>query len=196
MPRQAANPSTNHESLLETGENGLEEIDKRRDLSLPVFLGSIGIIGLGKRAVANVQAAAPGEFDTLEDWLSGKLLQLAEQVHLPNAAENIYRQLQARKPLIEKFLANGVRLAGAAPRKANAPGGLVICITGALSQPKSHYQVLIEAAGHTFTDSYSPKTVTHLVAADPTGSSSKLQKARNAGTPILDEQGLLALLQL
>jgi DNA ligase (NAD+) len=172
----------------------LDEIDKRRTLSLPVFLGSIGVIGLGKRAVANVQAAAPGEFDRLEDWLSDKLLRLAEQVHLPNAAENIHRQLQARKPLIEKFLANGVQLAGPVPTKAKAPGGLVICITGALSKPKSHYQALIEAAGHTFTDTYSAKTVTQLVAKDPAGSSSKLEKARKAGTPILDEAGLLALL--
>ena len=70
----------------------------------------------------------------------------------------------------------------------------MICITGALSKPKSHYQALIEAAGHTFTDTYSAKTVTQLVAKDPAGSSSKLEKARKAGTPILDEAGLLALL--
>ena len=46
-----------------------------------------------------------------------------------------------------------------------------------------------------FTDTYSPKTVTHLVAADPSGSSSKLQKARKAGIPILTEAELLALVE-
>jgi DNA ligase (NAD+) len=176
-------------------ERFLSEIEKRRTLSLSDFLGSLGIFGLGKRRVALVQQAVPGAFDTLDDWLSGKLVQCADQAGLPNTAECIQRDLLDQKPLIDKFFANGVTLTGSTPKHAAKPGTYTICITGALSQPKAHYQALIEAAGHMFTDTYSPKTVTHLVAADPSGSSSKLQKARKAGIPILTEAELLALVE-
>jgi NAD-dependent DNA ligase len=62
-----------------------------------------------------------------------------------------------------------------------------------LSQPKSHFEKLIRAKGHDYTDTFG-KEVTHLVAADPDSGSSKLQKARKMNMPVISEPELLALL--
>lgn len=171
----------------------LAEVEKRRRLTLSQFLGSLGIFGLGKRRVTLIQRAVPGEFDTLADWLSDKLIRLAEPAGLPNTGRRLQEDLLAQKPLIEKLLEAGVEIIGAdtsAPAKA---GAFRFCITGSLSQPKSHFEKLIRAKGHDYTDTFG-KEVTHLVAADPDSGSSKLQKARKMNIPVISEPELLALL--
>jgi len=172
----------------------LAEIEKRRRLTLSQFLGSLGIFGLGKRRVALIHAAVPGEFDTLNDWLSDKLVQLADRAGVPNTGRRLQEDLLSLKPLIQKFLEAGVEIIGpAASAPGNKPSGYRFCITGALSRPKSYFEQLIRAKGHDYTDTFS-KEVTHLVAADPNSGSSKLQKAKKAGIPVISEAGLLALL--
>jgi DNA ligase (NAD+) len=175
-------------------DNCLAEVEKARKLTLSQFFGSLGIFGLGKRRIALIQEAIPGEMDALDDWLSGKLVRLAKAAGVPNMAERMQKDLLAQRPLIEKFLANGLEIVKPEPKAQPKPGACVICITGALSQPKAHYWKLISDAGHVGTDDLS-KTVTHLVAADPNGTSSKLQKARKTGIPILSESQLLDLLK-
>jgi DNA ligase (NAD+) len=170
------------------------EVEKRRRLTLSQLLGSLGIFGLGKRRVALIQRAVPGEFDTLADWLSDKLIRLAEPAGLPNTGRRLQEDLLAQRTLIKKFLDAGVEIITAeasAPAKA---GAFRFCITGSLSQPKSHFEKLISAKGHGYTDTFS-KEVTHLVAADPSSGSSKLEKARKMNIPVISEQELLALLE-
>jgi DNA ligase (NAD+) len=174
-------------------EKILAEIDKVRELTLSQFLGSLGLPGLGKRRVALIQKAGAGEFDTLEDWTSGKLVKLADQAGVPNLAARFQKEIDANMDLIKKLLASGVIIKKDQPTPSVKPGALVFCITGALSQPKSFFWDKITKAGHVATDDFN-KTVTHLVAADPNGTSSKLQKARKQGTPILSETELLKLL--
>jgi DNA ligase (NAD+) len=172
----------------------LAEVEKARKLTLSQFLGSLGIFGLGKRRIALVQKAIPGEMETIDDWLSGKLVKLSKAAGVPNMAERMQKDLLAQRSLIEKFLANGLEIVKPEPNVQPKPEAFIICITGALSQPKAHYWKLISEAGHAGTDDFS-KTVTHLVAADPNGTSSKLQKARKLGIPILSESQLLELLK-
>ena len=172
----------------------LAEVEKRRRLTLSQLLGSLGIFGLGKRRVALIQKAVPGEFEKLDDWLSDKLIRLADQAGVPNTGRRLQEDLLAQKPLIQKFLDAGVELiAPEAPAPGKA-GGHRFCITGSLSRPKSHFEQLIRAKGHEYTDTFS-KEITHLVAADPHSGSSKLQKARKMNIPVLSEQELLALLE-
>jgi hypothetical protein len=105
----------------------------------------------------------------------------------------LQEDLLTQGALIQKFLDAGVEIIGAdtsAPAKA---GAFRFCITGSLSQPKSHFEKLICAKGHGYTDTFS-KEVTHLVAADPGSGSSKLEKARKMNIPVISEQELLALL--
>lgn len=171
----------------------LASIESRKKLTLPEFLGALGIFGLGKRRVILVQTAMPGEFDTLTDWQNGKLAKYASNIGLPNTGARIQADIIAIKPRIDGFLANGLQLVKPEPKPLARAGAFVICITGELSQPKSHFWKLITESGNIPAEDYS-KAVTHLVAADPNGSSKKLEKARKSGVPVLSENELINLL--
>ena len=69
--------------------------------------------------------------------------------------------------------------------------GMVICITGTLSQPRNHFQKLIEVNGGVVSSSVTGKT-THLLAGEDCGS--KLAKAQKAGIPVLTEEEFDAMM--
>jgi len=174
----------------------LAEIDKKRDLSLSDFLGSLGIEGLGRRRVKLVQEAAPGEFDTLKDWESGKLLKMAAAVGLPNIAANIQRQIDENNNLIHALLDAGVTIQMEKTEKKSEPaaGQLTFCITGKLSQPKNVYHDLMTAKGHRFEESYR-KGLSYLVANGGSAMYSKLVKAAKDGVPVISEEELMEKLK-
>jgi DNA ligase (NAD+) len=175
-------------------EKILTEIDKKRELSLSDFLGSLGIDGLGRRRVLLVQQALPGEFDTLADWTCGDLVTKADQIGLPNAAAGIYRQIEAAQPVIEGLLAAGVTIKQTTTEKPMAKSNkLVFVLTGKFSEKKEHYHNKIVVAGHAFTETYS-KSVDFVVASDPASGSSKLKKAEKDGVPVISDAKLLAML--
>jgi len=171
----------------------LAEIEKRRTITLSEFLGSLGIFGLGKRRVALIQQALPGKMDTLDDWFSDVLVKNATQAGVKNMAQGIHDELVKNKDYITKFITNGLVIGQPAPKAQLKAGAFLICITGALSAPKAKFQSLIESAGHGYTDAFS-KSLTHLVAADKNGDSSKLEKARKYGITIIDESELIKLI--
>jgi DNA ligase (NAD+) len=174
-------------------EKVLEEIEKKRELTLSDFLGSLGIFGLGKRRVVLIQTAVPGLLDTLDDWFTPALVQYAQQAGVPNIAGRIHDELMEQKDTILRYITNGVVIKKNQPKAAIRPGANVICITGALSRPKSYFQSLIEKRGDVYTDTFS-KSVTHLVAADVNSGSAKLKKAAKQGTKIINEDELFALI--
>jgi DNA ligase (NAD+) len=109
----------------------LAAIEARRVLSLSQFLGSLGIEHLGKRRVELMIDAAQGELDTLGDWRSGKLRdpQIAERAGVPNMAPHIQDDIDGMAEVIDKMLANGVKVnnlkdaaLAKAARAANAVG--------------------------------------------------------------------------
>jgi DNA ligase (NAD+) len=174
----------------------LEEIEKKKELTLENFLGSLGIDGLGRSRVTIVREKDPGQFDTLEDWLSGKLVSRAKEAGLPNTAEPIYQRIKDNIPLINQLIANGVKVIYKdLPRPAYLKEGfMTFLITGALSQPKQVFYDKIAHAGHNFVTDYK-KGVTHLVTADKNSQSSKMKKALKDGCVIMDEAELLAFLK-
>lgn len=172
----------------------IEEIEKKRELTLSDFLGSLGIFGLGKRRVALIQESLVGEMDTLNDWFSNKLIDNAQKAGVPNIARRIHSEILEQKILILKFIENGVVITKPKPKQAIRNGAFVICITGALEMPKKHYQDLIEKSEHIYTDTFN-KDVTYLVAADINSGSAKLKKATKQGTKVINESELIALLK-
>ncbi len=70
--------------------------------------------------------------------------------------------------------------------------GKSFVITGTLSKPRTEVEALIRAHGGTVQNSVSKKTDYLITGADPGGS--KYTKAQSLGTPMLNEQALLAML--
>lgn len=172
----------------------IEEIEKKRELTISEFLGSLGIFGMGKRRVALIQESMPGEFDTLDDWFSDKLIKNADRCGVRNIATNIHTEILKNRDYIEKFLRNGLVITKPKPKPVLKAGAFIFCITGALTYPKSHYETIIQNAGHGYSDGMS-KSVTHLVAADSNSGSNKLEKAKKAGVKVISESEMLSILE-
>lgn len=179
----------------------LEGIEARRELSLPEFLGSLGIDRLGKRRVELMAQAAPGELDALAQWRSGKLRQpeFAEKAGVPNTGAAIQDGLDAMAVLIDRMLAAGVVVVDGAPAAvaADAAGSALktVCITGKLpsGKKKSDYAAALEAAGYRLVDAVEAG-LDFLVLAEPGSTSSKAQKARKLNVALISEEDLQRML--
>jgi len=98
------------------------------------------------------------------------------------------------RELIDRFRAHGLRMEeeGPAPPAEGPLVGKTLVITGTLPNlSRDDATQRIEAAGGKVTGSVSKKTDYLVAGADP---GSKLTKAQDLGTEVLDEDGLLALL--
>ena len=97
--------------------------------------------------------------------------------------------------MVEQLRACGVRWEEGAPAE-KAPqilAGKTVVLTGTLpTMGRDEAKELLEAAGAKVSGSVSKKT-SYVVAGAEAGS--KLAKAQELGVPVLDEAGLLALLQ-
>ena len=176
-------------------EKILTAIRNKKELTLPEFLGSLGIFGLGKRRVQLIMDALPEEFETLEDWISSdKLLKHAENAGIPNIGARIYEELVNQKENILQYIENGVTIKKKEIKQhKNMEKQYSICITGTLDLPREEYQQMIEDAGHIFATAIT-KSVTHLCVADPTKVTTKTSKAQKLGIPIIDAEELLKLI--
>lgn len=95
--------------------------------------------------------------------------------------------------LLEKMRAAGVKMEAETKTIAShALAGLTFVITGTLSRPRNEIEALIETHGGKISGSVSKKT-SYIIVGDSPGS--KAEKARALGVPILDENGLLHLIE-
>jgi DNA ligase (NAD+) len=157
------------------------------------------LFGLGISGIGGVNARAlTGHFRTIDALLDATPEQIEEVPGIgPILAQQIAETLSepATRELIERLRASGLRLEeeGPAPSELEGPlKGKTFVLTGTLSGlTREDATERIEAAGGKVTNSVSKKTDYVVAGADP---GSKLAKAEKAGTEILDEDGLLALL--
>lgn len=174
----------------------LDAIDATRSLTLARFMGSLGIDHVGVRRVELMIEAAGGELDTLDDWRAGKLRdpQFAEHAGVPNMGGPIQDGIDAMAGVIDRMLANGVIVLP--PQRdldagARAKPARTICISGKLpsGRKKSDYETPLESVGWALVDSVTRDTH-FLVLADPDSGSSKAEKARKLGIPVISEAEL------
>jgi DNA ligase (NAD+) len=177
----------------------LEAIDATRALALSRFLGSLGLDHLGKRRVELMIRAAEGELNTLADWRSGKLRDpaVAEKAGVPNIGSSIQDGIDAMGEVIDKMLANGVTVHDVTTGDLSdqpAALGKSVCISGKLpsGKKKDDYDGPLKTAGYALVDDVS-KGLAYLVLADPASTSSKAEKARKLGIPIISEDDLASL---
>ena len=175
-------------------ENLLAAIDASRSRPLPRVLTALGIPGVGSTV-----AALLTEYYPSLDALARATQEELEAIpglgpHTAKAIVEFFAD-ERNRHLIEKLRQAGVRMEKeeeAAPA-SNRLAGLTFVLTGTLpSMTRSEAKALIERHGGRVASSVSRKT-DYVVAGEAPGS--KLQKAQALGIPVLDEEGLLALIE-
>lgn len=181
--------------------NVVAAIQKKKTLPLNLFLGALGVPGLGEGVVRNVREKMPGEFDKLTDWVGcTKMIDFADRIGLPNTARGIYTSLSDRQPLVAKLLHVGVTIAQetapAASQEAGGPlAGKVFCLTGSFPQKKSMIEAAIRSNGGSTEDDVRGN-VTHVVmdvVPSDDALTGKGKKARAKGLPLMSLVELQAM---
>jgi DNA ligase (NAD+) len=170
-------------------------IEKSKDASLGRVIYALGIRNVGE-VTARDLALHFGNMDALMD---ADVEQLQETPDVgPVVAESIASFMRERhnREVIEQLRAAGVRWKEGAPQaaaKAQGPfAGKIVVLTGTLSaMTRDDARDRIESGGGKVTGSVSKKT-DFVVAGEEAGS--KLERARELGVTVLDEQQFLKLL--
>lgn len=176
-----------------SAQNLLAGLERSKQATLPRFLFGLGIRHVGESTARDL-ARHFGKLDAIMEASVEQLLQVPDVG--PIVAESVhafFRQPHNRE-VIEQLRACGVQWPEGEPA-AQAPrplAGKTVVLTGTLpTLSRDEAKDLLEAAGAKVAGSVSKKT-DYVVAGAEAGS--KLEKAQALGVPVLDEDGLRALL--
>jgi DNA ligase (NAD+) len=176
-----------------TAQNVLDEIERSKQLPLERVILALGIRFVGERT-AQLLARHFGSMELIEN-ATDEELQEVEEVgpRVSEAVQEFFRETQNRE-LVEQLKAAGLRMTEVVKPKGPQPlTGKTFVLTGTLANlTRDEAKQRIEAAGGKVSGSVSKKT-DYVVAGEEAGS--KLDKARSLAVAVLDEDGLLALLQ-
>lgn len=170
----------------------IQNIDQSRSQPLARVLNGLGIPFVGERT-AQLLSDHFGDLDAIA-IASRETLQEVDEVG-PKVAESIRQFFDEKRnrDLVERLRDAGLRFTAAKrARKRGALTGLTFVLTGTLPTLKrEEAKARIEAAGGKVAGSVSGKT-SYVVAGEDAGS--KLDKAHELHVRVVDEEGLLALL--
>jgi DNA ligase (NAD+) len=168
-------------------------IEESKEQPFHLVLYALGIPGIGFVNARNI-ARGLRSMDALLDASEEELT--AVEGMGPIMAKTVHETLaeERTRALIERLRGHGLHMEeeGAAPPAEGPLVGKTVVLTGTmpnLTRPEATAR--IEAAGGKVTGSVSKKTDFLVAGADP---GSKLTKAQEIGTEVLDEDGLLELL--
>lgn len=169
----------------------LDEIERSKQAGLARVLLGLGIRFVGERTA---QLLA-GHFGSMEAILEAGPEEL-EQVNEvgPKVAQAIveFFAVEKNRELVRQLQEAGVAMTAEKRVAGTKLSGLTFVLTGTLpTMTREAAKERIEAAGGRVSGSVSKKT-DYLVAGEDAGS--KLDKARELGVPVLDEDGLQQLL--
>jgi DNA ligase (NAD+) len=170
----------------------LAEIDRSRRAGLARVLMGLGIRFVGERT-AELLAEEFGSIDALMK-ASAEELERVEEVgpRISQAILEFFSKL-ANVALVESLRSAGVDMTAEKKQRSTQLAGLTFVLTGTLpTLSRDEAKARIEAAGGKTAGSVSKKT-SYVVAGEEAGS--KLDKALELKVPVLDEAGLLALLE-
>jgi DNA ligase (NAD+) len=174
--------------------NLVRNIERSRQAPLPRVLTALGIRFVGERT-AQFLAEYFGSLDKVATAGMSDL-QLAEEVG-PKVGESIYQFFREprNQELVERLRSAGLQFEYHSKKPGAGPlSGMVFVLTGALPTiTREDARQLIEGAGGKVTGSVSKRT-TYVVAGDDAGS--KLDKAREMGIPVLNENQLMDLIKV
>jgi len=170
-------------------------IGKSKETTLARFIYALGIRNVGEVTARDLAR----HFGSLDALMDAGVAQLQEAPDVgPVVAESIaafFREPHNREG-VEQLRAAGVRWEEGAPAGRDTAGplaGKIVVLTGTLAtMSRDEAKERIEAAGGKVTGSVSRKTDYVVAGAD---AGSKLDKAKELGVAVLDENGLLELLK-
>ncbi len=176
-----------------SAQNVLDALETSKSTTLARFIYALGIRHVGE----STAKALARHFGTLDALLAAdEENMLAVDDIGPVVAQSILGFLSdpLNRELIEQLRAAGIHWEESEPeRRATHLTGKTFVLTGTLPTLKrDEAQTMIEAAGGKVAGSVSKKT-SYVVAGEEAGS--KLAKAEELGVAILDEAGLLKLLE-
>ncbi|MFN3375414.1 MAG: NAD-dependent DNA ligase LigA [Burkholderiaceae bacterium] len=176
-----------------SARNLLAALDKSRQTTLPRFLFALGIRHVGE-ATAKDLARHFGTLDAIMDAPLDALLSVPDVGPVVAQSIRTFFDQPHNREVVEQLRACGVHWpeGPVAERAPQVLAGKTVVLTGTLpTLSRDAARELLEAAGAKVAGSVSKKTH-YVVAGEEAGS--KLAKARELGVPVLDEDGLRALL--
>jgi DNA ligase (NAD+) len=170
----------------------IEEIDHSKAAGMARVLMGLGIRFVGERT-AELLAEEFGSIDALMQ-ATAEELERVEEVgpRISQAILEFFAQ-PANQALVAALQAAGVEMTAEKRPRSTQLAGLTFVLTGTLpTLTRDEAKARIERAGGKTAGSVSKKT-SYVVAGEEAGT--KLDKARELNIPVLDEVGLLALLE-
>jgi DNA ligase (NAD+) len=176
-----------------SAENLLRSIERSKERPFGIVLFALGIEGVGYVTGRSLAA----QFRTIDALLAATPEQVAETQGVgPVVARLIADQLADEKmrELIARLREAGLRFEQEGPPPGEGPlRDMTFVLTGTLPElTREEATERITGAGGKVTGSVSKKTSYVVAGASP---GSKLAKAEKLGVPVIDEAGLLELLQ-
>ena len=176
-----------------SANNVLASIEKSKHTTLPRFLFGLGIRHVGETTAKDL-ARHFGGIDAIMNATLEQLLQVRDVGPVVAQSVRTFFDQPHNREVVEQLQACGVQWQEGEPTAgANLPlAGQTFVLTGTLpTLSRDQAKDMLEAAGAKVAGSVSKKT--HCVVAGAEAGS-KLDKAKELGIQVLDEAGLLALL--
>ena len=177
-----------------SAQNLLEALQKSKQTTLPRFLFGLGIRHVGE-ATAKELARHFGQLDSIMSATQEQLLEVADVGPIVARSIHAFFAQPHNREVVEQLRACGITWPEGAPaeRTVLPLAGKTFVITGTLpTLSRDEAKEKLEAAGAKVAGSVSKKT-DYVVAGAEAGS--KLDKARELGVAVLDEAGMLQLLE-
>jgi DNA ligase (NAD+) len=176
-----------------SARNTIAAIEKSKEVPFGRVLFGIGIEGVGFVTGRNLAQ----RFRSIDSLMAASAEQIADTPGIgPIVGQQIHDQLQdeSMRALIADLRELGLRLEEEGPPPEEGPlNGKTVVLTGTLpTLTREQATERILAAGGRVTTSVSRRT-SYVVAGEAAGS--KLEKAERLRVPVLDEDGLEALLR-
>jgi DNA ligase (NAD+) len=170
----------------------LAEIERSKHAGLARVLMGLGIRFVGERT-AEAIAQEFGSMDGIMNASAEELERVEEVGPRISAAITDFFARPANRDLIDRLKSAGVEMTAEKKQRTTQLAGLTFVLTGTLPNlTREGAKARIEAAGGKVAGSVSKKT-SYVVAGEEAGA--KLDKAHELKIPVLDEAGLLALLE-
>lgn len=172
----------------------VEALEKSRSVSLPDFLGSIGITGMG-RSLCKVIYDNRLDLNTIDDILAIKPAQISTLNGIGlTRAFGFCNWLKEHREEVEN-LASFMKFKGSQDTKGGVFDGEIICFTGKGPEPRAVMRELAEVAGALVSNKVS-NTTTILVITDINSTSSKAVNAKKMGIKLISPEDFLSRIDL